>query len=481
MPFETARELARQIRDGETTAVEVVDAHLRQIARENPRINAVVLLDAEGARARAAAADESLAQGNSWGPLHGVPFTAKDTYDTVGLTTSAIAMRMGVHVPERDAVLVARLKAAGAILLGKTNLPAASYDWQTKSRMFGRCNNPYDVTRTVGGSSGGSAAALASGMTPIELGSDVAGSIRNPAGFCGVVGLRPTEKLLSEEGHGNIPGRDNTLHHLVTVGPMARNAADLELVFEILLGDDPNDLLAIDDRGLSQMSFAWSDSIGPVRPANAIVDAIAAMLRDLTGAGVRTVRDSPDLDWNATQATWGMIQGHELGNSLPAPIRWPGFRWLLRTGVVGLHFGVSQFSRTLARGLTSSRQQYAAALEQRAELVEHFTRWVGQYDAWLCPVTPMTAFRHRRTGKPIPIDDRVDSYSGSLSLYGCPLVVFACPVIVVPIGRDDHGLPIGIQIVGRPGADRRVIRIARMIESLRGGFVPPDLEGRDDS
>lgn len=476
MPFESARELARRIREGETSAVEVVDAHLEHIERYNPRINAVVLLDADGARARAKEADEALARGESWGPLHGVPFTAKDTFDSAGLKTSTIAMRMGVHVPEGDAVLVARLKGAGAILLGKTNLPAASYDWQTNSRMFGCCNNPYDINRTVGGSSGGAAAALAAGMTPIELGSDVAGSIRNPAGFCGVAGLRPTEKVLSEEGHGAIPGKPNTLHNLVAVGPMARDAADLELLFDILVGDDPNELLPTDDRALSKMSFAWSDSIGPVMPAKVILDAIDGLQRDLAKAGAEVVPDGPAMDWMAIQETWGTIQGHEFGNSMPAPIRWAGFRWLLRTGVVGFHFGVSQFSKTLARGFTSSEAEYRAALDRRGELIDQFATWVGEYDAWLCPVTPMTAFRHRRTGTPIRIDGRIESYSGSLCLYGCPIAVFACPVVVIRIGQDDDGLPIGIQIVGRPGADRQVLRIARMIEELRGGFVAPELD-----
>ena len=202
---------------------------------------------------------------------------------------------------------------------------------------------------------------------------------------------------------------------------------------------------------------------------------MTSLRQDLSDAGADVEADAPRVDWSAAQAVWGTIQGHELIRAYPAAIRWWPFRWLLRTGVVGWHFGVSEFSRTLARGYTSSRESYEAALAQRQAIIAAAEEWLRQVDAWLCPAAPLTAFRHRRTGTPLPIDGRMESYSGSLALYGCPIAVFGCPVAVVRIGEDGDGLPIGVQIVGRRGADRRVLRIARLIEELRGGFRPPDL------
>jgi amidase len=205
--FATVHELATGIRQRRVSAMEVLDAYLAQIARHNPAFNAIVTLDAERARRRAQDADAALAQGNVWGPLHGVPITIKDSIETAGLRTTSGFPPLADYVPSADAPVVARLRAAGAIILGKTNLPTLAGDAQTDNPLFGRSNNPWDVTRTPGGSTGGGAAAVAAGLSPLEIGSDYGGSVRGPAHFCGVYALKPTDRRLPDTGHiPELPG-----------------------------------------------------------------------------------------------------------------------------------------------------------------------------------------------------------------------------------------------------------------------------------
>lgn len=479
--FSSVRELGQCIRAREHSVADVVDAHIDQIERHNPQLNAVVTLDAEGARRQARKADAMLERGDSVGPLHGIPFTVKDAYQTAGISTSTIAMKFAVHVPEKHATMVQRLVDAGAILLGKTNLPAASYEWQTRNGMFGRCNNPYDPSRTVGGSSGGSAAAIASGMSSLELGSDVAGSIRLPAGFCGIAGLRPTEGLLSTAGHGVVPGYPEVLDNLAVVGPMARNVEDLQQVLPLLLGTDPRDEKAAPASRLAEASakpiealrVAWSSSLGDVPVSAAVRAAMDGLRRRLAGLGTTIEDDRPDVDWETALLLWGRIQGAEWVRAFPPPLRWHPFRLVFRTGIVAAYFGRSAFSRGLAQGLALTATAYRDALARRQQVLQHSDGFLDQYDAWVCPVAPVTAFTHRRPGTPIEVDDVNVTYSRALASYHCPITLFACPVVTVRIGEDEDGLPIGVQIVGKRWSDLELLRIAGLIEGQNAGFRRP--------
>ena len=234
--FLPATELCRLLRDGDVSSVELLDHFLARVEAHNPGLNAVVALDAERARARAAEADAARRQGESWGPLHGLPITVKDAFETEGLVTTSGAPELRDHVPDSDADAVARLKAAGAVVFGKTNLPIHAGDLQTFNDVYGRTNNPWAPDRSPGGSSGGSAAALAAGLTGLELGSDIGGSIRNPAHYCGVFGLKPTWGVVPPRGH--IPGPPGTLKpaDVNVVGPLGRSAADLALGLDVLAG-----------------------------------------------------------------------------------------------------------------------------------------------------------------------------------------------------------------------------------------------------
>src|SRR6184192_1924978 len=237
--FSSTTELAGVIRAGHLSAREVLDAHLRQIASHNPALNAVITLDVERASERAQEADEALARGQVWGPLHGVPFTLKDAHATAGMRTTTGFPPLADYVPQEDSTVTARLKAAGGILLGKTNVAMMLADFQTTNPIFGRTNNPWDTERTPGGSSGGAAAALASGMTPFEIGTDLSGSIRIPAHFCGLFGLKPTENRVSLAGLFPDPhGTPRSIRLMSCIGPMARTVEDLGLIYSIIAGPD---------------------------------------------------------------------------------------------------------------------------------------------------------------------------------------------------------------------------------------------------
>ena len=234
--------LASAIRAGEVSCREVVEALLDRIARYNPSLNAIVTLDEAGARARADLADVALARGEVWGPLHGVPVTFKDVFETAGMRTTSSHKALAGYVPEQDATVVARLRSAGAIVLGKTNMPELAGDSQSDSPVFGRANNPWDLGRTPGGSSGGEAAAVAAGLSVLGSGSDIGGSLRLPAHFCGVFALKPTDHRVSNAGHiPPLPGSVNTVRSLAVNGPIARNPVDLGVWLALVAGPDGRD------------------------------------------------------------------------------------------------------------------------------------------------------------------------------------------------------------------------------------------------
>src|SRR5437660_8215093 len=235
--FSSTTQLAAAIRAGHVSATEVLQAHLAQIARHNPALNAIITMDAEQARKRAHEADESLTRGEVWGPLHGVPFTLKDAHATAGMRTTTGFPPLD-HVPHEDSTVTARLKAAGGILLGKTNVAMMLADYQTTNPIFGRTNNPWNIERTPGGSSGGAAAALAAGMTPFDIGTDLSASIRIPAHFCGLFGLSPTEQRVPLTGLlPGLPG-PRSVRIMSCIGPMARTVEDLALLYAIIAGPD---------------------------------------------------------------------------------------------------------------------------------------------------------------------------------------------------------------------------------------------------
>lgn len=314
----SATELARRIATRELTSVQVVRAFVGQIARHNVTYNAIVLLDLDAALERAKAADEALARGEVWGPLHGVPVTVKDTYATRGLRTTAGDPALVNHIPEEDAVAVALLRRAGAIVLAKTNAATLASDMQTTNSIFGTTNNPWNVSMTVGGSSGGCAAAVATHMSPLSFGSDVAGSIRLPAAYVGIWGLRPSHGVISFSGH--IPPKPDEVdgsRTMAVLGPLANRVEDLELALSVLAQRSPEDATVAPLRerkaapaSVAGLRLAYMDELGGVPVSREVAEALQRVVEALRAAGATVEKAQPtDFSYQRTWETWGKLLG----------------------------------------------------------------------------------------------------------------------------------------------------------------------------
>ena len=466
----SATELARRIRNRECSSVEVVEAHLDRIEQGNDAVNAVVTLDAEQARARAEAADHALKNDRVWGPLHGVPVTVKDQFATAGLRTSYGMPGYSGFVPNADAPLVRRLRRAGAVLLGKTNLPMAAYDWQCVHPAFGRGNNPWDRSRTPGGSSGGSAAALAAGFSPMELGADVAGSIRVPSHFCGVAGLRPTEGVLPLDGI-TPPDQTRTVRHIVVAGPMARTVEDVQLGWAALRNSTPAS--APSPPAPDDLRIAVTPELGGV-PIDADTQRILRRTADaLADAGSTVEHREPPLDMGDALDTWGRIQGYELTAGLPGPLRYPPLKQLVWHGLVRALFGF--LSDHLAQGSRLSRREYAKVLDHRERLARSLDTTFTDWDLWLTPVASIPAFTHCRTGADLSLDGTSVPYALPFAVYNCATAVTGHPILTLPAGRAKNGLPIGLQVHARRGQDAALLAAGRTLSDVLGleGAVAP--------
>jgi len=440
----SAGELAAAIRAHTVSAVEVLDAYLAQIDRWNPTLNAIVTLDADGARRRAVAADVALAHGVWWGPLHGVPVTLKDGHSTAGLRTTAGYPPLADYIPAQDGTVAARLRAAGAVLLGKTNVPPLLLDIQTDNALFGRTNNPWNPARTPGGSSGGAAAALAAGMTALDVGSDFAGSIRIPAHFCGLFGLKPTEGRVPLTGHiADLPGAPVAPRLLWSIGPLARSVADLDLALRVLAGPDGRDTdvppVPVEDPpllALRDLRIAWTPGLPGLPVAAAIQAALHDLATRLAGAGARVAATLPAADLAAqgrlrTDLAKLLLTAFDPPGARPAP--------------------------TLAAYFTALHARDAAITAWEA----FFTAW----DVLLCPVTLVTAFPHAPPGSAVLVDGILAP--GWQLLAHCALFnLTGQPVVVIPVGVDPAGLPIGIQIVARRWGEARLLAIAAAISAV---------------
>jgi len=479
--FRTATELADFIRKRNISAQEVVRAHLDQIEKHNPRLNAVVTVDAEGALQRAAEADRALARGELWGPLHGVPVTIKDAFETKGLRTTSSYRPLSNYLPDEDAPVVARLRAAGAVILGKTNMPELAMDFQSNSPLFGPARNPWDLQRTPGGSTGGGAAAVAAGLSPLEIGSDLGGSIRIPSHFCGVFGYKPTEHLVPSTGHiPEIPGQIRAVRHMEVCGPIARSIEDLIKVLPLLAGPDGKDWevppLPLHPEAVPPfqgLRIAWTDDFGGVPVCREARDALAELAERLSAAGCRVERGSPEsFAFEDAWETYGRIVGAEMGFNFPA-----GRRTASRLFGQVLFRRVPLY-RAIIRGVTLQLGRYLAALARRDALISALDRFLACRDAWLCPVSATPAFTHRASGttkvvEPLEVDGkRVEYYTANMS-YTTPFNLTGNPVVVLPLTRSEQGLPIGVQVVGRRWRDMRLLAVATRLTELTGPYERP--------
>lgn len=446
--FSTAVALAGAIREKQVSAMEVLDAHIAHIAKYNPPLNAVVVLYEETARARARQADEALARGNVWGPLHGVPVTVKCEHSVAGLLSPWLGHPDLAHrIPTEDSAMPAKLRQAGAVIMGLTNAHALN------NNIFGKTNNPWDGKRATSGSSAGSAAAVAAGLSPLDIGKDDLASILRPASFCGVFGMRPTEHRVSNAG-GKVLGTPHTFQPFTVSGPLTRSVEDLELALQVISGPDGRDMdvppipwREATDVTLQGLRIAWSHTFPRMPLAKDIHDAVESLAAELARSGARIEQAMPELDY---------VKEHELA--------WQFMR-LTWEDVMRAIGWIAQDAPPIRL------DDFYKAVVQREELVRIWERFFTQWDVFLCPVWMHTANMRADTGHVVDgkayTDEEVSPATESIS----PLT--GLPSVVIPVGPDSQGLPIGIQLIGRRWEDERLLAIAKLVSSVAGGFRRP--------
>ena len=484
--FTSACELTRLIRDRRLSAVELLEAQIEQINRHNPHINAICTLDENRARQLARQADEDLAAGKCWGQLHGISMTVKDAFETSGLRTTSGYRPLRDYVPHQDAAAVGRLKAVGAIILGKSNLARLAGDFQSVNDLFPSVNNPWNRETTAGGSSGGSAAAIAAGLSPLELGSDFGGSLRQPAHFCGIYSVKPTDRRVSTRGHiPEVPGMPKCIRQMMTVGCMARSVEDLALCFSLIAGADPlqPDVPPVpldrpSHRPLSSLRIAWMDGVDEIPVASEIKQAIQTSARRIREAGAEVV------NWIPTKPSLtAMLQCCDdviAFNNVYAQIAdWKAKRdvavFMIREATQGEPAlrKLYNFSHLIPTLLRPRLKEYFFALTDRDTFTVELDQALQPWDVWLCPVSATPAFSHRPTGTAIDVDGRKVPYVLASGGYTMPFALTGHPVVVIPIGTTPAGLPIGIQLVGKRWREMELLAIAQSIDRVLGGYQRP--------
>ena len=478
--FQTAEELVAAMRAGAVTSVELTGEAIARIERDDEVINAICVPDFDRARAAAHRADEARARGEDR-PLLGVPVTVKESYNMAGLPTTWGMPQHRDYVPAEDAVQVSRLKAAGAVVLGKTNVPLGLQDIQSFNEIYGTTHNPWDHGRTAGGSSGGSAAALASGFGALSIGSDLAGSLRTPAHFCGVHAHKPSLGLAATRGM--VAPQAPPLpadFDLAVVGPMARSARDLTLLRDVMAGPDP---LTLGVAHRVALPPARHERLGdfrvlvldehPLIPTGSAVRAGVDRVADaLVDGGARVERRSPllpDLTEAATLYMQLLISG--------AVARFPTeSHEQLRTRVAGLGTDDQSLDAARLRAMVFSHRDWLEA-NNRREVHRHGWRQLfAEFDAVVCPITPTPAFPHDHNPNPlarrIDIDGVEYPYFDQLVWAGLATMP-GLPATAIPAGRSAEGLPVGVQLIGPMFEDRTPLRLAELLEQKTGGFQAP--------
>ncbi|UCE55786.1 MAG: amidase [Desulfobacterales bacterium] len=477
IPFRSAKQLASLIRRKKVGCLELLDLYLQRIERYNSEINAVIFMDVEAARKRAKAADQALAKGEVWGPLHGLPMSVKDSFDVVGMPTTWGLPQYKNNYPEKNAIVVERFLNAGAVIFAKTNVPLYLADWQTFNEIYGTTNNPWDMTRVPGGSSGGSAAALTAGLTSLEAGSDIGASIRNPAHYCGVYGHKPTYGIISSKGQA-LPGVVAE-SDIAAVGPMARCADDLAIALDVMAGPDHINGMGWQLRLPKPKKKRLSDykvAVIYTDPEAEVDDEVQKRIQALVvflakkkakvSEKARPKIDSRKAHRNYIQllraATVGLLTPEEFRKNLDA------FRKLRPND--------DSYPAQMIRAQAMYHKDWLKLNEDRHRMRLAWAGFFREYDLLLCPTATTTAFFHNQqgerwermvmvNGKPQPSTTQM-FWAG----YSCNAYL---PSTVAPAGFSSDGLPVGVQIVGPQYGDHLCIHFAGLLEREFQSFIPP--------
>lgn len=464
--FRPVRELVGLVRDRAVSVTELVGAHLARIDAVNPRLNAIVSADRARTLREAAEADAAIARGDRLGPLHGIPAAFKDTHDTAGMRTTYGSPLFAEHVPTADDVVVDRMRRAGVITLGKTNVPEWAAGGNTFNPVFGPTLNPYDTSRTCGGSSGGAAVALATGMAATCEGSDLGGSLRTPASFCNVIGLRPAP--------GRVPSvpLDFGWQTLSVRGPMGRTVDDVALLLSVLAGPDPRDPIALETDGgvfadvepanLRGLRVAWSPDLGGLVDVDRdVVDVLEGRLATLAGLGC--VVEEACIDLRGADAAFRTLRAWMFAHGMAVFHR--EHRDRLKPSLVW----------NIEAGQALSAADVAAAIQTQTKLFHRACRFFGTYDLLVTPAAQVLPFPVDQEYPPVIGGRATDNYLDVLSA-AYHITMTGCPALSMPAGFSAGGLPVGMQFVGPHRAERRLLSIAKAFEAATGfGDRRPDL------
>lgn len=459
--------LIAALETGEVSARELLDAHLDRIELLDGPINSVITLEPGRARAEAAAIDDARANGHDVGPLAGVPITIKDAIATAGIRSTGGATELRDFVPVEDAAVVDTVRRAGAIVFGKTNIPRWSGDYQSYNEIFGTTNNPWDLARTPGGSSGGPAAAVAMGFTAFEIGTDIGGSIRVPSSFCGVYGHKPSFGVIPTYGYLDHPTLHRNVADVNVFGPIARSVDDLELLLGLLAGPNPDDepawrLELPPPRAVELGGFrvaAWlDDPFSPVEPA--VFDVLTAVVDQLEAAGARVDREiRPHLD--------------------------PQRAALIGGGLISVATAISETDEDFAATDPSRvlpHRSWDVLHRERGGFRQRWAEFFTDVDILLCPVAPVPPFRHVHSEvgsnwSSATLADHSDRPYRDLIGWSALIGSAYLPVTVPPVGHTADGLPVGVQVVAPYLHDRTALAFARCMSDVLGGYVPPPVAG----
>jgi amidase len=475
--FGSATDLSAEIRDRRIGCVELLDFYLARAERHNPALNAIVVWQVDPARERARAADAALARGECWGPLHGIPMTVKESFNVAGLPTTFGNPLWKENIADGNAFLIERLLQAGAIIFGKTNVPYMLADAQSYNDIYGTTNNPWDPTRSPGGSSGGEAATLAAGVSALGAGSDIAGSLRNPAHYSGVYGHKPTWGLISTRGHA--PPGIMTPTDISVVGPMARHAEDLDLALRALAGPDllqraawRIELPAARRRRLGGFRVAVWASSPLCRIDTSVSDLFDRAIDAIARAGA-TVDDAarPGLDDEEHNRLFMLLLRAATAS------RMHDEDFVRQQEIVATLTDDDVSDRAaVARGATLLHRAWGAANERRTKLRYAWQEFFKRFDVLLTPVAATAAFPHDRNPdrdkRTVSVNGKTAPYADQLFFAGLASLSYL-PATAAPIGLTGEGLPVGLQIIGPEGEDLTTIEFARLLAAEIGGFAAP--------
>ncbi|WP_080055301.1 amidase [Spirosoma aerolatum] len=481
--YQSATELAAMIREGKASSVAIVQAHLDQIKKHNHTINALISIFEEEALQEAFQCDLEAQEGRFRGPLHGVPVTIKEMFWIKGKSSNLNSRILKFFVAPADAVIVDRIKKSGAIILGQTNVPRYILDYQVNGDIYPEGKNPYNTEYTPGGSTGGGAAALASGFTPLELGGDFGGSARVPSNFCGLYGLKPTDKTVPLFGNWPLPKNAKSfIIHMFQGSPLARTVDDLELLWKVIVGPHESDRTIPDiswkpsvKQSLREYRIAWADGWPGHEASAQIQKAVQSVADTLVSQGAKVEKKIPDETlYNESLSTFAGLFPYVIAQYMPWILR-QLFKWSLLLGILkGVKKESPELVKAMKKAFRMKARHYGEMLFQKSQITERWEHFFEAYDFLICPVAYGPAYKRCKLGSRITYDGKEMIYNNYVWPYVAGFSATGHPCLTIPLGLGKEGLPIGVQVVGKYWSEPELIQFGKLISPLTKGFVKPE-------